>query len=137
MSMLRTMEKQGELQISPGAGRDSLPKRYEGLKNAGGRLANVPPARLLAMLRGENDGALHLAIEFPEERVHAMLEKRLGVPQPPKPAAAPQPDAEAPAAEGDEPARRGERTGAGGARRRGCRRVSRTFASAPSLSPCV
>ena len=112
MSMLRTMEKQGEIRITPGAGRDSLPPRYAKLRNAEGRLSNVQPGTLLALLRAEGEGALHISLEFPEEKVHGLLEQRLGVVRA-KPAKAPEPtpeEAEAPAeqaegeqAEGEQP----------------------------------
>ena len=90
MCMLRVMEKQGELEITPGAGRKDLPPRYASLKNAGGRLANLPAPRLLTLLRAESDGALHLNIEFPDDKVRSMLEQRLGVSKP-KPKPAPKP----------------------------------------------
>jgi len=95
MGMLRVMEKQGSLEISPGAGRKDLPQRYASLKNAGGRLSNVPASRLLALLRAESDGALHLSIEFPDDRVRSMLEMRLGIAKPKaKPKPKPKPKAE-------------------------------------------
>jgi len=76
LTMLRNMEKSGELRLAPGAGRNDFPARYQSLKNAGGKLSRIAPARLLAMLRGESDGALMLTIDAPDEKVRHVIQQR-------------------------------------------------------------
>ena len=51
MTMLRAMEKEGEVEITPSAGRSDLPPRYASLKGLKGKLSRLSPPKLLALLR--------------------------------------------------------------------------------------
>ncbi|MHC4953154.1 MAG: S1 RNA-binding domain-containing protein [Planctomycetota bacterium] len=73
MTMLRAMEKEGVLHVSPGAGRTDFPPRYAPLKDAGGKLNRIPPNKLLALLRGEGEAAVHITLEFPDAKVRHVL----------------------------------------------------------------
>jgi len=79
MTMLRVMEKEGEVRVTPGPGRSEFPPRYASLRNAGGKLGRLAPPKLLALLRGEADGALHLALDFPDEKIRHVLQQRFAM----------------------------------------------------------
>jgi uncharacterized protein len=76
LTLLRNMEKSGELRLSPGPGRKDFPARYKSLRDVKGKVGRLPPARLLAILRGESDGALQVSIDVTDEKVRHVLEQR-------------------------------------------------------------
>jgi len=79
MTMLRAMEKDGEVEITPSAGRSDFPPRYASLRGLKGKLSRLAPPKLLALLRGESEGALHVALEFPDEKIRHVLQQRFAM----------------------------------------------------------
>jgi len=79
MTMLRVMEKEGEVHVTPGPGRSDIPPRYASLKNVNGKLARLSNPKVLALLRGESEGALHIGLEFPDEKVRHVLQQRFAI----------------------------------------------------------
>jgi len=85
VTLLRVIEKEGELQAAPAHGKDAIPDRYANLRTYKERLGRVPSHRFLALRRAEKEGAVSMRVEFPDGKVLAMIAQRFYPKEPAEP----------------------------------------------------
>jgi uncharacterized protein len=75
-TLLRVVEKEGEISAAPAPGKTEIPDRMGHLRKYEERLARVPSHRFLSLRRAEKEGAISIRVTFNDEKVVAMTARR-------------------------------------------------------------
>jgi uncharacterized protein len=75
-TLLRVIEKEGEISAAPAPGKTEIPERLAHLRKYEERLARIPSHRFLSLRRAEKEGAISFRVTFNDEKVLAMTARR-------------------------------------------------------------
>jgi len=75
-TLLRAVEKEGEISAAPAPGKTEIPDRMGHLRKYEERLARIPSHRFLSLRRAEKEGAISIRLTFNDEKVLAMTARR-------------------------------------------------------------